>query len=155
VGRYNSSVREPLTAELADLENCLRSLGKRPLKLIADEVRPEFGETAWEDPAWCVKKLLAHAEDSFQFSIGGPQSKQDYHRHDYTFEIFVSYSPITVWFEGGERRVQSGVVIIPPGVAHRVEFSGTTFVFQAATGGAQVHADREPATPQAPLQSLP
>jgi hypothetical protein len=139
-------VPEPLTAELADLERCLRSLGKRPLKLIADSVVPEFGEIPWDTSAWRCgssgKMVLAHPEDSFQFSLGGPESKQDYHRHDHVYEIYVSYSPMTVRFEGGERRVESGVLVIPPGVAHQVTLTGTTFVFQAATSGAQVHADR-------------
>ena len=138
---------EPLTAKLSDLESSLASLGKRPLKLIAEAVRPEFGETPWEEAEWIFKKLLPHAPDSFQFSMGGPTSKQDFHRHDHTFEIYVSYSPMTVHFENAEgaiseRRVESGVLIIPPGVAHQVAFSGTAFVFQAATGGAQVHSDR-------------
>ena len=140
---------EPLTADLADLENCLRLLGKRPLKLIADAVVAEYGEIPWDAPAWSFgangKMLLANSEDSFQFSVGGPESKQDYHRHEHVWEIYVSYSPMTVRFEGGERRVESGVLIIPPGVAHQVTLTGTTFVFQAATGEAQVHADRIPA----------
>ena len=147
---------EPLTAELADLESCLALLGTRPVKLIADAVRPEFGEAEWDEPAWSferagervtAKKLLPHQEDTFQFSMGGPASKQDFHRHEHTFEIYVSYSPMTVQFENREgctveRRVARGVLIIPPGVAHRVSFAGTAFVFQAATAGAQVHSDR-------------
>ena len=151
---------EPLTAELADLETSLAKLGKRPLKLIADAVRPEFGETPWEEPEWKFKKLLAHPEDSFQFSVGGPNAKQDYHRHDHTFEIYVSYSPMAVYFEdadGGvsERRVENGVLIIPPGVAHQVTLTGTTLVFQAAAGGAQVHSDRVSLEPPTAIPGSP
>ncbi|HYW42450.1 MAG TPA: hypothetical protein VE959_06310 [Bryobacteraceae bacterium] len=147
---------QPLTAALGDLETCLRLLGKRPLKLIAGAVVPEFSESPWVNPEWSFsesggqvadKKLLANPEDSFQFSIGGPESGQDYHRHDHTFEIYVSAAPIAVRFEDSEgrtveRSVANGVLIVPPGIAHRVTLTGTTFCFQAATGGAQVHGDR-------------
>ena len=38
--------------------------------------------------------------------------------------------------------VASGVLIVPPGIAHRVRLHGLTFVFQAATQGGQVHNDK-------------
>jgi len=146
---------EPKTASPADLAECLRLLAPRPLKLIAETVQPALHESEWRDAQWSFardgssitnRKLLAFAEDSFQFSVADGQSKQDFHCHEKVAEIFVSNFPLELTYrkDGREEtvRVASGVLIVPPGIAHRVRLDGLTFVFQAATQGGQVHNDK-------------
>jgi hypothetical protein len=145
----------PKAASLADLAECLRLLGSRPLKLIADAVQPVFHESFWNDPLWTFsrdsdtvtdKKLLPFSEDSFQFSLANEQSKQDFHLHASVLEIYVSNFPIELLYtRGGEEKilgVASGILIVPPGVAHRVNLHGLTFVFQVAVRGGNVHNDK-------------
>ena len=92
------------------------------------------------------KKLLRFAEDSFQFSVANERSKQDFHRHADVLEIYVSHFPIELTYEKGVEeehlRVPSGILIVPPGVAHRVELHGLTFVFQVVIGSGHVHDDK-------------
>ena len=146
---------EPKAASLADLVDCLQLQGSRPLKLIAEAVQPAFHESAWLDPTWNFvrngdsitdKKLLAFAEDSFQFSVANEQSKQDFHFHEKVAEIFVSNFPLELLYRNNGREetlsVPSGVLIVPPGIAHRVKLHGLTFVFQVATQGGQIHNDK-------------
>ncbi len=145
----------PKAAALADLTECLRLLGDHPLKLIAEAVQPAFHESAWADPRWGFsraghavvdKKLLAFPDDSFQFSLANEQSKQDFHHHRGVLEIYISNFPIELVYERSdvEERldVPSGILIVPPGVAHRVTLHGLTFVFQVAASGGQVHNDK-------------
>ncbi len=137
------------------MAECLRLLGSRPLKLIAEAVQPVFHESGWLDGQWNFsrdgetitdKKLLAFAEDSFQFSVANERSKQDFHFHEKVAEIFVSNSPLELTYRKGNLdetlRVPSGVLIVPPGIAHQVKLNGLTFVFQVATQGGQVHTDK-------------
>ncbi len=125
------------------------------MKLIADAVQPTFHESEWRDPHWTFthdgdsltdRKLLAFAEDSFQFSVADEQSKQDFHLHEKVAEIFVSNFPLELSFrkDGREEKlsVPSGALIVPPGIAHRIQLHGLTFVFQVATQGGQVHNDK-------------
>ncbi len=127
----------------------------RPLKLIAEAIQPVLHESEWREAQWSFardgdsitnRNLLAFAEDSFQFSIADGQSKQDFHRHEKVAEIFVSNFPLELTYRTDEReqtlRVASGVLIVPPGITHRVRLHGLTFVFQAATQGGQVHNDK-------------
>ena len=144
----------PKVASLADLAECLRLLGSHPLKLIADAVQPAFQESFWNDPVWTFsrdanvvdKKLLPFPEDSFQFSVANEQSKQDFHLHASVLEIYVSNFPMELlYITGAEEKnlgVPSGILIVPPGVAHRVTLHGLTFVFQVAIRGAKVHSDK-------------
>jgi len=145
----------PKAASLADLAECLQLLGSHPLKLIADAVQPAFHESFWNDPAWTFscdantvadKKLLSFPEDSFQFSIANEQSKQDFHLHASVVEIYVSNFPMELLYttDGEEKNlgVPSGVLIVPPGIAHRVNLHGMTFVFQVAIRGGKVHSDK-------------
>jgi hypothetical protein len=146
---------EPKAASLADLTECLRLQGARPLKLVAEAVRPALHESAWRDPRWTFacdgdtikdRKLLPFAEDSFQFSIANETSRQDFHFHETVAEIFVSTFPLELTYRKNKREktlmVPSGVLIVPPGIAHRVTLHGLTFVFQVATQGGQVHNDK-------------
>lgn len=98
------------------------------------------------------KKLLAFPRDSFQFSVANEQSKQDFHLHAGVLEIYISNSPIELAYEkdGREEKlgVPSGILIVPPGVVHRVKLHGLTHVFQVATRG-QVHGDKIVAEPPA------
>lgn len=146
----------PFFARTGDLEACLDLLGSRPLKLIADAVVPEFAEVEWTDPEWTfraedgrvtAKPLLPNAEDNFQFSVANAHSKQDEHTHEHTYDIYVSSSPITVHYRDGKgeirtHNVATGALIVPPGVTHRVELHGTTFVFQAAAPGYRIKPDK-------------
>jgi hypothetical protein len=145
----------PKAASLADLAECLRLLGDHPLKLIAEAVQPAYRESEWEESGWgfsrdgntvVSKKLLAFPKDSFQFSVGNEQSKQNFHLHRGVLEIYVSDFPIELVYErnGVEDRlgVPSGILVVPPGVGHRVTLHGLTFVFQVAVSGGQVHNDK-------------
>jgi hypothetical protein len=145
----------PKAASLADLVECLQLLGNRPLKLIAEAAQPAFHESVWNDAVWkfsrsadsvADKKLLPFPDDSFQFSVANEHSKQDCHLHTNVLEIYASNFAIELVYEkgGAEERlsVPSGVLIVPPGVSHRVRLQGLTFVFQAAIGGGSVHNDK-------------
>jgi hypothetical protein len=141
-------IKQPLWAEKTRLDDALARLGTRPLKLIADAVVPEYGESPWGGGAWAFKNLLASATDSFQFSIAGPESKQDYHRHEHVFEIYASEHAIELFYRDAEgashtAAVVSGIMMVPPGVPHKVTLAGLTFVFQAALEG-RVSEDRRP-----------
>ena len=145
----------PKAASLADLAECLQLLGPRPLKLIADAVQPAFHESCWHDPQWTFssdagtladKKLLPFPADSFQFSLANEQSKQDFHLHRSVLEIYVSNFPMDLHYSTGVEEktlgVPSGILIVPPGVSHRVKLNGLTFVFQVAIRGGNVRSDK-------------
>ena len=146
-------------AELDRLEKCLAVLDQRPLKLVADErwTRPGSREIAWEQPEWAfsieegtlIKPLLLNQRDVFQFSLANPRSKQDWHYHQHTFEIYVSSAPIELEYRGPTpaatrppTRVSKGAILVPPGVVHKVNLSGTTFVFQASVTGQSIRQDK-------------
>ena len=110
----------------------------------------------WQDAMWqfsrsgdgvADKKLLPFPEDSFQFSVANEHSKQDFHRHAGVLEIYVSHFPIELFYAKGVEeehlRVPSGILIVPPGVAHRVQLHGLTFVFQVVIGSGHVHDDKD------------
>ncbi len=152
----------PKAASLADLAECLQLLASRPLKLIAEAAQPAFHESAWRDPVWKFerdgntvldKDLLPFPADLFQFSIGNEHSKQDFHLHSSVLEIYCSNFPIELVYthDGREEElaVSSGILIVPPGVPHRVTFKGLTFVFQVALHGGQVHNDKTVLDPPA------
>jgi hypothetical protein len=145
----------PLAASVADLDGCLKLLGGRPLKLVAEAVEPLLKESEWLQPQWSFqhnghgvtdRKLLPLSDDFFQFSVADENCEQDYHLHTGVFEIYASSSPMEIGYvEAGEEKilsVRSGFVIVPPGVAHQVTLHGLTFVFQAATQGGKVHGDK-------------
>ncbi len=146
-------------AESAQLESCLDQLGGRPLKLIAGErwSGPGFREIPWDQPAWTysvekdavVKPLLLNHQDSFQFSLANASSKQDWHYHTRTFEIYVSEMPMCLEYQDPtapkselDLNVQHGVLIVPPGLIHKITLSGATFVFQAMIGGKNLGEDK-------------
>lgn len=146
----------PLIAELNDLADCLSQMGERPLKLIADRVYKKFKETKWNAPKWSFvqtngiiedKKLLSNPDDTFQFSIANRQSKQDFHVHKKIFEIYVSYSKMEISYIRNKKeeimQVSKGILIVSPGVVHKVRLHGITFVFQAGIKGSKVHEDKE------------
>jgi hypothetical protein len=147
----------PLWAEGDDLAKCLSQLGTRPLKLVAEAAQPAFAESGWSGGPWSFtaaaesgvadKDLLPNPADLFQFSVCGPHSKQDFHRHEGVFEIYASESGIEILYldpDGQQQTatVRSGVVMVPPGIPHKVSLTGFTFVFQVATSGGQVHNDK-------------
>lgn len=148
--------RFPLIAELNDLTNCLNQLGEKPLKLIAEKVCKRFKEVEWDTPKWsCVKnngviedkKLFSNAYDTFQFSIANQESKQDFHVHKKVFEIYVSYTKMEISYIMNTREetieISKGVLIVPPGVVHKIKLHGITFVFQASRKGSKVHEDKQ------------
>lgn len=153
--KENQAPRFPLIAELNDLANCLNQLGEKPLKLIAEKVYRKFNEVEWDTPKWSFvqnngiiedKKLLSNVNDTFQFSIANSESKQDFHVHKKIFEIYVSYSKIEISYIMNNReetmQVSKGVLIVPPGVVHKIKLHGITFVFQASSKGSKVHEDK-------------
>lgn len=155
---------DPKAASLADLAECIQLLGTRPLKLIAEAAQPAFHESVWHDAVWSFshdagavvdRKLLPFPADSFQFSAANQHSKQDFHRHANVLEIYVSHFPIELVYEknGAEEKlsVPSGVMIVPPGIAHRVSLQGLTFVFQTVIGSGSVHNDKSIVDPPADL----
>ena len=152
----------PKAACLADLAECLKLLGSHPLKLIAEAVQPAFHESVWNDEVWkfsryadtvADKKLLPFPGDSFQFSIANEQSKQDFHLHASVLEIYASNFRIELVYEASDAEetlsVPSGIIIVPPGVSHRVNLHGLTFVFQVAIAGGSVHNDKIVVVPPA------
>lgn len=146
-------------AELDKLEQCLEHLEDKPLKLIADErwTQLRFKEIPWENPEWnfstdgdlTIKPILLNRRDTFQFSIANATSRQDWHYHKQIFEIYVSNSPISVESRALTPdkskqflKVIKGILIIPPGLPHKVTLSGTTFVFQATLAGKSLSRDK-------------
>ena len=146
-------------AEVNKVEECLGFLGNKPLKLIADEKwsRATFKEIDWETAKWdyfhdgekIIKPVLLNQRDIFQFSVANEKSKQDWHYHRHVFEIYVSSSPIAVDYkkvsDTGEvqsSKVEEGVLVVPPGLLHKVTLSGTTYVFQATMAGKNLSKDK-------------
>jgi hypoxanthine phosphoribosyltransferase/quercetin dioxygenase-like cupin family protein len=141
----------PFFAEKEDLETCLDLLDKRPLKLIAPDLYDN--ESKWEKDAWSFsvenskvidKKVLLNQRDSFQFSIANSKSKQDFHVHKSTLEIYVSDFDIELFLNKGETPdiKAKGVLIIPPNVRHRVKLEGLTYVFQINQKKAKISQDK-------------
>jgi hypothetical protein len=145
----------PLFAEQDDLESCLESLKNRPLKLIAGGLYND--EVVWEKLKWDFqvnetrdivnKKLLLNTKDNFQISVANQHSKQDFHLHEQLYEIYISVSKICCeYFVDGHEdhpvSISHGILIIPPGVTHKVKLSGTTYVFQCSISNCTVGGDR-------------
>ena len=137
----------PYYIERKDIADCLNDLGKVPLKLMTDSLfaRPGVRETPWEHAQWgygfegdtLVKPVFVLPKDVFQFSVADAQSKQEWHFHRYVFEIFLSDSPIQIAYKTDDAsevqtaQIENGVLIVPPGLAHKVTLNGLTYVFQA------------------------
>jgi hypothetical protein len=153
--RYNTAY----FAELDKLEQCIEQLGDRPLKLIADErwAQLTFREIPWDNSEWdfftdnnlIIKPILLNRRDSFQFSIANASSKQDWHYHKFVFEIYVSNNPISLEYRAitpdkkqQVLKVSKGVIIVPPGLPHKITLSGTTFVFQATLADKNLSKDK-------------
>jgi hypothetical protein len=146
----------PLIAELNDLKHCIEKMGERPLKLIADGVYKKYNETEWDTPKWSFiekngiiedKKLLPILESTFQFSIANNESKQDLHFHKKTYEIFISNSKIEIFFIKDQKEntinINNGLLIVPPGIIHKIKLYGFTYVFQASIENVKIHKDKE------------
>jgi hypothetical protein len=143
----------PLYAELDDLAKCLNFMKQRPLKLISDTLYED--ESPWKEGKWSFeikdrdiidKKLLLNPRDVFQFSIANERSIQEFHQHNEVAEIFITQSPMKIYYgqKGKESpEISKGILVVPPGVRHKTELSGLTFVFQCAVNGGMVHDDRE------------
>ena len=153
--RYNTA----FFAELDELKQCIEQLEDRPLKLIADErwEKSHFKEIPWEKSEWgyftdnnqIVKPVLLNRRDSFQFSIANASSRQDWHYHRFAFEIYVSNNPVSLEYRAltpGKHqhllKVSKGVLIVPPGLPHKVSLSGITYVFQATIAGKNLSKDK-------------
>jgi len=96
-----------------------------------------------------TKSVLLNQRDVFQLSLANASSKQDWHYHNNVFEMYVSYDPMDLEYEeqGVKRKKQAlhvnqGVLIIPPGIPHKVSLSGNTFVFQATLAGRNLGEDK-------------
>ena len=151
--------RHPFYAEFEELNQCIKSIEDIPLKLVAGELlsRPRIKEVSWELPRWTcgldgdliIKPVLLNRRDVFQFSLANVSSKQDWHYHDSVFEMYISYDPIDLEYQeqGAERKKQAlhvnqGVLIIPPGIPHKVSLAGNTFVFQATLASRNLGEDK-------------
>jgi hypothetical protein len=125
-------------AEKHDYVECLQCLGTRPLKLIANSLYPN--ESEWKNMNWTFKsdrrkvknkKVLLNPKDTFQFSVANKSSKQDYHVHKSTLEIYISDARMEIETrEAGKTICRKGIVIVPPGIGHRIKLHGTTYVLQ-------------------------
>lgn len=146
----------PFHAELNDLESCLNALGEIPLKLIAGEIynRSTVKEVVWKNPKWewtpkgdeVKKYVLLNRRDAFQFSLANANSKQDWHMHANTFEIYVSECRIEIGYIENNKEMKletsRGVLIVPPNIHHKVKLSGITYVFQAMLSGRRLGLDK-------------
>jgi hypothetical protein len=116
----------PYCAEMADLERCLAFL---------------------VDDGTITKPVLLNRRDVFQFSLANASSKQAWHRHTHTFEVYVSEDPMDLDY--GERsatrkmHVDRGALIVPPGVRHKVGLAGNTYVFQVTLAGQGLGEDKD------------
>jgi hypothetical protein len=148
-------------AESGKLESCLKDQGNKPLKLIVESLwkgHPRFEEIPWVESEWnyistddqrIQKPVLLNGRDLFQFSIANENSNQDRHYHEHVFEIYVSNYPMSVVFETPTTleseqylEVKDGILIMPPGISHKVTLTGTTFVFQATLAGKNLNGDK-------------
>jgi hypothetical protein len=151
--------QSPYTVEQDLLEEALDFLDPQPLKLIVDSLwkKERFKEIPWEDPQWAGdiedgklnKPVLLNRRDAFQFSIAGARSRQDWHYHRRTMEIYVSHDPMSIEYRDKAKKdalshlkVERGAIIVPPGIQHSITLSGLAYVFQAAMSGEQVHLDK-------------
>jgi hypothetical protein len=146
----------PFYAKMADLERCLEFLGDVPLKLIAGSTldQPGIKEVPWESPKWSwqsdyktiTKPVLLNRRDVFQFSLANADSRQDWHQHEHTFEVYVSDHSVDLDYEEQSTtknvHIDRGVLVVPPGVCHRVGLKGNTFVFQATLAGNGLGEDK-------------
>jgi hypothetical protein len=144
----------PYFIENDDIDGCLNSMGKTPLKLVVDKLfnRPkedgaiEINETDWKDAKWkysidkdqIIKPAFVTPKDIFQFSVANANSTQTWHYHKFVFEIYVSDAPMEIEYESQKKDgkhplkiEKGGVLIVPCGLWHKVKLNGTTYVFQA------------------------
>jgi hypothetical protein len=159
----------PYYAEMKDLDQCLSDLEDIPLKLVTGGTfdRRRIKEEVWKSPKWTyeksqsgssnlgcteiIKPVFLNRRDMFEFSLASADSKQDCHSHKHVLEVYVSDDPIDLAYQeqqDGAKRVETvhvdrGVVIVPPGIPHRVKLKGRTFVFQAALVCQDLSGDKE------------
>jgi hypothetical protein len=145
-------LKNPLFANRRDLEACLTALGKRPLKIIANSLYDD--ELDWKDAKWNFKKdtngrirkaLLVNRKDSFQLSVANEKSKQDYHIHNSTLEIYISDFPMKLFTSGARTTVidTCGLLIVPPKIEHKVELHGFAYVLQIKQGKVPIDKDKK------------
>jgi hypothetical protein len=137
----------PYFAEKEDINRCLKALNGHPMKLVVSNLfaRPGVEEKPWVIPKWAfeekngtlVKPAFVTTKDVFQFSVADARSRQDWHFHDSVFEIFLSAYPIMVEYldtispDIQTLEVRDGMLMLPPGLKHKVTLNGMTYVFQA------------------------
>jgi hypothetical protein len=149
-------------AEKHDYLECLTYLGTRPLKIIAKSLYPQ--ESEWRDLHWTFKsnrtkvsnkKVLVNAKDTFQFSIANELSKQDYHIHKSTLEIYISDFKMEIETrEAGKTICKKGVVIVPPRIGHRMKLFGTTYVLQVMQKKIPIDTDKKIIGDRVPKRGL-
>ena len=138
----------PLFAENADIQHCLQVSHGMPLKLVIDSLwsRPHLQEVPWEQSKWAfeqegekvIRPAFIPPKDVFQFSVADEHSRQDWHYHEYVYEMFVSDQPILLEYQeqlSGSvlaLTVQNGFLMVPPRLNHKVTLSGMTYVFQVS-----------------------
>lgn len=143
----------PYLIENVDITTCLKHLNGHPLKLVVSSLFARQGvqEIPWVEPGWAfeekegtlTKPAFVTEKDVFQFSVADERSRQDWHFHTSVFEIFLSAYPIRIEFRDSASpsiqalEVRDGMLMVPPGLKHKVTLSGITYVFQAtlAEGG--------------------
>jgi hypothetical protein len=147
------SYTKPYYAENADMHDCLQALYGTPLKLVVDSLwsRPDAEEVPWVQPRWAfgeeagkiVKPAFIPPKDVFQFSVADARSRQDWHYHQYVYEMYVSSQPMHLEYQEQPSgpvhsvTVNDGFLLIPPGLNHKITLTGMTYVFQVtlAEGG--------------------
>jgi len=153
----NNNIPFPLIAQKDNLNECLSLLKEKPLKLVANSLYKKFNETKWDNPKWSFtkskenvtnKNLLPNKDDLFQFSVANERSKQDFHYHEHTYEIYISDAKIEISYmdENSQiiyQEIDDGVLIVPPNLRHKVRLYGFTFVLQASLDGSKgIDADK-------------
>jgi hypothetical protein len=145
---------QPMVADFGELEACLKILGDRPLKLIADRLYPD--ERRWSARRWSFqrfgggslkKDLLVNRQDHFQFSVAGSASHQDFHYHSGSYESLATSKGLSFISSESGRLVSNEagehtILTFPPNVKHEVRLGEITFVFQASVASAKIHADK-------------
>jgi hypothetical protein len=144
----------PRTARVASIEEALKELGGRPLRLVVG--RKLRDEEDWEDRDWSLdekggvptRQVLVNKADLFQLYAAGQSTRKSAHRHLRTFEAFASASDIQVFWKGKKEMFQAvkgpAVVVFSPNVCHATSCSTTTFIFQVSADGYAIGDDGAP-----------
>jgi hypothetical protein len=146
-----SFLDSPYMVDGSDLSRALILNKNRPMKLVAHGLFPN--ERVWLQPRWSftpkngaivLKDILINEKDHFQFSVADKNTHQDFHIHEYVFEIYASEKDMTIHYGAkGQQSLKGKVILVPPGICHCLTLRGITFVFQVAIGTEGIEKDKQ------------